>query len=120
MAVNATLGAGGLSDEQFDRLAREFHNDIAKLSGVDLIGQEASVPSPGHRGDPITLGSFGLALVTSGAVTALFAILKSYVERGIDGSFEGVDGNGKPVKIALKGVSLAQFKDFLTSTGVLK
>jgi hypothetical protein len=26
--------------------------------------------------------------------------------RGIEGSFEGVDGNGKPVKINLKGVSL--------------
>jgi hypothetical protein len=120
MSIKATLAGGGLSDEQFDRLAREFHNDLARLSGVDLISQEASVPSPGHRGDPITLGSFALALVASGAVTALFAILKSYVERGIDGSFEGVDGNGKPVKINLKGVSLEQFKGFLTSAGVLK
>jgi hypothetical protein len=121
MAIKATLAAGGLSDEQFDRLAREFQNDIARLSDVDLINQEASVPSPGHRGDPITLGSFALALVTSGTVTALFAIVKSYVERGIEGSFEGVDGNGKPVKISLKGISsLEQFKAFLTSAGVLK
>jgi hypothetical protein len=120
MSITATLDAGGLSDEQFDRLGREFKHDIARLSGVDLVGQEAAAPSPGHRGDPITLGSFALALVKSGAVTALFAILKSYVERGIEGSFEGVDGNGKPVKISLKGVSLEQFKAFLTSAGVLK
>jgi hypothetical protein len=46
--------------------------------------------------------------------------LKSYVERGIEGSFEGVDANGKPLKISLKGVSLEQFKGLLTSGGVLK
>jgi hypothetical protein len=121
MSIKATLAAGGLSDEQFDRLAREFQNDIASLSGVDLVTQEAVVPSPRRRGDAVTFGTFAPALVTSGAVTALFAICKSYVERGIEVSFEGVDINGKPVKISSKGISsLDQFKAFLTSAGVLK
>ena len=105
MSITATLDAGGLSGQHFDRLAREFQNDIAKLPGVDLVAQEAVVPSLGHRGDAVTFGTFALALVTSGTVTALFAIVKSYVEDGIEGSFEGMDGNGEPVKIGLKSMT---------------
>jgi hypothetical protein len=119
MSVRVSLAGKSLSDEQLDILARECQNDISALAGVDLI-REASAPSSGRRGDPTTLGTFALALVTSGAVTALFAILKSYVERGVEGSFEGVDGNGKAIKIGLKGVTLEQFKGFLESANVLK
>jgi hypothetical protein len=119
MSITASLTTGGLSEEQFDLITRKCQNDIAILPGVDIVAQQPA-PSSGRRGDPITLGCFTLALVTSGAVTALFAILKSYIERGIDGSFEGLDGNGKPIKLSLKGASLEQFKDFLSSAGALK
>ncbi len=119
MPIHATLVARDISAEQFDFLARECQNELSRLPGLDVL-EPAPVSSPGHRGDPVTIGTFALALVTSGVVTALFNILKSYVERGIEGGFEGVDSGGKPVKISIKGVSLEQFKSFLISAGVLK
>lgn len=95
MPIQARLVPSGISDEQFDRLARECKNELVRQPGVDVIEPAPVSSEPGRRGDPVTIGTFALALVTSGVVTALFNILKSYVERGVDGTFEGVDTNGK-------------------------
>jgi hypothetical protein len=84
MTIRASLVGSSLSDDRFDLLARECQNDIASIPGIDII-REARVPSTGYRGDAITIGSFALALITRGSLTALFAILKSYVERVIEG-----------------------------------
>ena len=121
MPIKASLDATNLSEEQFDRLARECQNDIALLPGIELVEEAPpSSSTTGTRGDPITLGLFVLAIVKSGAVTELFKILKSYVERGIEGTFEGEDINGKAIKISLKGVSFAQLEQFLRSAQVLR
>ena len=66
MPIKGSLTADFLSEEQFDRVARECQSDIARLPGIDLgVVEGSSVSSPGDRGDPITLGAFALALVTS-------------------------------------------------------
>ena len=119
MSVNAMLVAGALSSEQFDRLARECQNDLTRIPGVES-SRQAPVHSPGHRGDAVTAASFALAFVTSGTVTALFTILKSYFDRGIEVSFDGNDSEGRPLKISMKGASLKQFETFLKNAGVLK
>jgi hypothetical protein len=120
MSVSVLLsGDNNLSSEQFDAFARDCKNDIASLQGITLTTEVTLSTSCGHRGDPITVGTFALALVTSGTVSALFAIFKSYIERGIEGTFEGVDRSGKPVRMSLKGTSLNEFKKFLSETHVV-
>jgi hypothetical protein len=120
MPMRISLTAGELSDEYFDRLSRECANDVAALPGVDLVNEKSAGSSAGYRGDPVTLGTIALALITSGTVTALFAVVKSYVERGIEASFQGVDRNGKPINVSLKGASFEQFKHLLESADVVK
>jgi hypothetical protein len=117
--VNTKLTCSELSREEFDRLARDCQTVLAQTPGVEL-GPHTMVPAPGHRGDTVTLGSFALALVTSGAVTVLFNTLKSYVERGVEASFEGVDRKGKSVKFNIKGATSEQFRTFLHAAGILK
>lgn len=121
MAAAVTLTTSTLLDDQLDVLTRQCRNDIAALPGL-VFAEDPITRSAGHRDVQLAnnLGTFALALVTSGTVTALFTILKSYVDRGVDGTFEEPGRDGTPVKIAIKGAKLEDFEEFLKTVGVLR
>ncbi len=118
MPIQTTLVASDISAEQYDYLARECQAALLREPGID-VSETAPISLPGRRGNLVTLGTFVIDFVTSGAVTRLFDILKSYVDRA-DFIFEGLDSNGKPLKIRVKGASLEEFKIFLNSVGVVR
>jgi hypothetical protein len=119
MSAQLSISPGDLEPEELDRISRDLERQLAGTGGIAL----SVAPHPtaaGERGDPFTVGALLLAAVTSGTVSALFNIIKSYVDRGIDLNFEGTGTDGRPIKIAMKGVRLAQFRSMLSELGVLK
>jgi len=119
MSANISFSSPGFSADDLDRLSREIEVELAKLTGVSFQAKPAAAVS-NQRGDPVTIGTFLLAMVTSGAVTALFNIIKAYLERGVDCTFEARSSDGSPVKIQMKGVTLAQFRGVLEDAKILK
>ena len=121
MFAKLSISPEGLRSEDQERLARELEGHLIATGGVTL-GSVPVTTATGHRGEPVTItvGTLILAAVTSGTVTALFNILKSYVERGVDFTFEGTKTSGEPVKIGMKNVKLSEFRALLAEIGILK
>jgi hypothetical protein len=121
MFAKISIRSDGLGRDDLDQVTREIEGQLKAAGGVEL-GSGLTKAAPGERGDPasFTMGTLLLAAVTSGTVTALFNILKSYVERGVDFTFEGKNGKGEPVKIGMKNVELSQFRSLLTDIGIVK
>lgn len=119
MSAQLSISPAGLEPEELDRISRDLERQLTETGGV-VVGTASNQTVLGQRGDPITVGTLLLAAVTSGTVSALFNIIKSYIDRGIDLSFEGTASDGRPIKIAMKGVRLARFRSMLYELGVLK
>ncbi len=93
MSAQLSISTGNLEPEELDRLSRDLERQLTETGGVAL-GAVPHPTAPGQRGDPITVGTLLLAAVTSDTVSALFNIIKSYVDRGIDLNFEGTGTDG--------------------------
>jgi len=121
MSVKLSITPEGLDPGDLDRLTREVEHELIATGGVGLE-TTPTVAEAGQRGDPITvtLGTLILATVTSGTVKVVFELLKSYIDRGVDFTFEGKNAGGDPVKVAMKNVKLSQFRSLLTEVGILK
>jgi hypothetical protein len=119
MSAQLSISPEGLEPEELDQLSRDLERQLAETGGVAFTATPPLAAS-GQRGDPITVGILLLAAVTSGTVTALFNIIKSYVDRGIDLTFEGETTDGKPIKISMKNVELNKFRSLLTELDVLR
>jgi hypothetical protein len=119
MSARLSISPGGLEPEDLDRLCRELERELTETGGV-TFGAAARLAARGQRGDPTTAGTLLLDAVTSGTVTALFNIIKGYVDRGDELTFEGTGADGKPVKLAMKNIKLARFRSMLSDLGVLK
>jgi len=119
MSAQLSISRGGLEPEDVDRLSRELERELTETGGVMLNAAPRSA-APGQRGDPITVGTLLLAAITSGTVSAVFSVIKSYVDRGDELTFEGTGTDGKPVKIAMKNIKLERFRSMLSDLGVLK
>jgi Effector Associated Constant Component 1 len=111
MALNFRLSDTTMSGEEFDALARSFSVEAAS-EGLAIRRSDEPGPAagPGQRGDPFTIGAFVMALVSSGAVVALFNILKSYVERSEELTIEFTKKGGTPFKLQMKNVTLEKFQ----------
>jgi hypothetical protein len=81
-SVDTTLKikADDLDAEDLQDLTRELSQSLRKETEVIATLPEG-VAEPGTRGDPVTLGTIILTAFTSGAVVALFNVLKTYFER---------------------------------------
>jgi hypothetical protein len=121
MVAQISIAPQGLGADELDLLARQLEGELEATGGVVFAAQPHQAAA-GTRGDPasIAMGTLLLATITSGTVTALFNVLKSYVERGSDITFEGKDARGETVKVAMKNVGLSQFRDFLSDLDILK
>lgn len=119
MPANVSLTSDNLSAVDLDGVAREFEAAASALPGLELRQKSLKAPA-GTRGDLVTVGTFALAVVTSGAVTAFFNVIRSYVERGLKVSFEGTTLHGKPIKFQIQSGSIEEFRMALKDADILK
>jgi hypothetical protein len=71
-----------VDEEQLDRLTHLLRDEIAEL-GVEQIQLVRGDEAP-HRGkgDPITIGGLVVTLASTGVLTALIQLLKTWAQRG--------------------------------------
>lgn len=69
------------SAEALDHQTRVLLDDFRQLEGVTATLPEESTPQ-GSYGDPITIGTIALSLVTGGVVTAIIRALSDWLKRG--------------------------------------
>jgi hypothetical protein len=119
MPANLSLTSEDLSAVELDALAREFEAAASALHGLELR-QVSLKPPAGTRGDFVTVGTFALAIVTSGALAAFFNLIRSYVERGLKVSFEGTTLHGKEIKFQIQSGSIEEFRMALKDADILK
>jgi hypothetical protein len=104
MGVTLSINAPALDRADLQALTRDLCTTLQRETDL-----EAKLPERegGHglKGDPITIGTIVLALVTSGAAAKLFEVLRAYFERNskMEIDFERDDGK----KISIKAENLA-------------
>lgn len=69
------------NEESLDRQTRALLSDFRQLEGVSAALPEETAPM-GSYGDPITVGTIALSLVTGGVVTAIVQALSDWLRRG--------------------------------------
>ena len=92
--------AADLPSARIAQLTRDFSRDLAR-TGIEARLPEAS-KMPGQKGEIINLGQLALALVTSGAVTALIECLKAYLARDRTLVFKLTRPDGTEVEVNAK------------------
>ncbi len=100
--VNENDGA-----EALDRQTRALLSDFRLLEGVTATLLEEPGIS-GSRGDPVTVGTIALALVTGGGVTAIIQALGDWLKRGENRKVTlkvTVDGNTFETEFPSQGVT---------------
>jgi hypothetical protein len=96
--------SANIPDERLDQLTRDLERDLIDAR-IQARPVEAS-PAPGERGEPVTLGVLALALITSGAVTAIIECLKVYLSREPALTIKVTDKDGKQVEITTRNVEM--------------
>jgi hypothetical protein len=95
--TSLTLSLPGIPDARLAQLTRDLERD---LSRAGIQARPVGVPlAPGERGNPITLGVLVLALITSGAVTAMIECFKVYFSRERTLTIKFTDTDGTPVEV---------------------
>lgn len=78
---------------------------------------QAEIPSgavqPGHKGDPITIGTIALTFLSSGSAVALFNIFKAYFERDASFTIKAKKPDGTEVEISAQNMKLEQIQALL-------
>ena len=101
------LIADDLSDEDLQKLTFELSKTLNDETDAKATLPEESGES-GSKGDPITLGTIIITALSSGAVVALFNVIKSYIERKPSLEFEFKRKSGQQLKIKAKQLSKDQ------------
>lgn len=99
-AMEATLKitSDDLDEKKLQDLTRDLTNTLNRETVLTAtLPEEAG--EEGAKGDPITLGTILLAAIKSGAVVALFEVLKAYFERKPSLAIEIERGDGQKIKI---------------------
>lgn len=109
-----TISLGKLPDARLAQLTRELERDLSR-AGIQARPVEASA-APGERGDPVTLGVLALALVSSGAVTALIECLKAYLSREHALTIKLTRPDGTQVEVTGHNVDTPTVREVLDAT----
>jgi hypothetical protein len=96
------------------RLTRDLERDLTR-EGIGVQTAEVT-PTPGERGEPITLGVLTLALVTSGAVKALIGCLKAYLSREPSLIIKLRHPNGTQIEVNTRNIDAAEIRAVLEAT----
>jgi hypothetical protein len=109
--TSLTLSMPGIPDARLAQLTRDLERDLSR-AGIQT--RPAGAPlAPGERGDPITLGVLVLALITSGAVTAMIECLKAYLSRERTLIIKLMHADGTQVEITARNVNTPAVREVL-------
>jgi hypothetical protein len=116
--TSLTLSLPGIPDARLAQLTRDLERD---LSRAGIQARPAGAPlAPGERGDPITLGVLVLALITSGAVTAMIECFKAYFSRERTLTIKFTDTDGTPVEVTRRNVDTPAVREALQRIATAK
>jgi len=97
-----------LPEARVARLARDLERDLNR-KGIKAFPVEA-LPTPGNRGEPVTLGVLALAFITGGSVRALIECLKVYMSREPSITVKLNRSNGTQVEVNARNVDTADIR----------
>jgi hypothetical protein len=108
-----TITVDGVSDDDRALQARALQRTLGEALPDVTVSRAAEDRKPGEKGDPITLGTIALALVTSGAVGALIGCLKATISRDRHVKLKIRLGNGRTVDIDAKNIDQKEVRQLL-------
>ena len=109
-SVLATL-SGSLPNERLAQLTRDLGRELS-LAGIPARPVERPAV-PGEKGEAVDLGTIALALVSSGAVTAMIECCKAYLARERALTFKLTRSNGPSVEVNARNVDSVAVREFL-------
>jgi Effector Associated Constant Component 1 len=84
------------------------------LSRTGIQARPIEAPQiPGEKGEPITLGVLSLALITSGAVTAVIECFKAYLSRESALTIRLTHVDGTQVEVTTRNVDTSAVRETL-------
>ena len=113
MDMHLTIGDPTLDAEDLQALAVELGRSIATHTDADA-SLVTGAAKPGTKGDPITLGTLALALITSGTVTGLVTVLQTFVARRPSIEFEVSRKDGEVLKLKAEHLRAGQVTQTVT------
>jgi hypothetical protein len=106
-----TLSLSGIPDARLAQLTRDLERDLSR-AGIRARPVEAP-PVPDQKGEPITLGVLALALITSGAVTALIECVKAYLSRERTLTIKFARADGTQAEVTARNVDTSAVREAL-------
>jgi hypothetical protein len=108
-----------IPDGRLAQLTRDLERDLSR-TGIQGRPIDATPAILGERGEPITLGVLALALITSGAVTAIIECFKAYLsrERALTIRLTRVDGT--QVEVTARNVDTSAVRKALEAVASAK
>lgn len=110
MHATMQITSAVLSAEELDSLTRQLAQTIARETDISAQFPEQP-PTPGAKGDPITIGTLALSFLSSGAAVALFEVLKTYIGRVSNLAIEVKRPDGSQVSISAQNMKPEQLQD---------
>jgi hypothetical protein len=111
MDISLSVVSEELNETELQSLTRQLCVDLNdEIDNIDArLPVEPSVS--GHRGDPVTVGTIIVTLISSGAVVALINVLKSYIDRPKKLKISITDGEGKQLMFESDRLSANEFHE---------
>jgi hypothetical protein len=116
--TSLTLSLPGIPDARLAQLTRDLERDLSR-AGIQARPVGAPL-APGEKGGPITLGVLVLALITSGAVTAMIECFKAYFSRERTLTIRFTDVDGAPVEVTGRNVDTPTVREALQRIAAAK
>ncbi|MEO0381166.1 MAG: hypothetical protein AAF252_12930 [Pseudomonadota bacterium] len=110
--IQITLDGAELSEgEQQDRVRQLTREIEARTDAKTSLAREQG--TGGTKGDPLTIGSFLMAFMSSGAAEAAFHVIKSWIERDKIGSatFKTADGT----EVTINNANIEQIETIMSA-----
>ena len=104
MAINLSIAAPQLGAEDLHALTHDLCTTVKRETDIqaDLATGAAEA---GAKGDPVTVATIVMAIVTSGAAAKLFDVFKAYFERNSTIEFQLEREDGRTMKIKAENLS---------------
>jgi len=115
MNILVKFNAEGSSPADVQREAEMFSRLAASQHDISISRPEDAPPEPGQKGAEVEIGTMLLALITSGAVTALINVLKVYFDRDKSFTLKFENPDGRKVDISANNMKQEHLQETIAS-----
>lgn len=113
MDVNMNIISDDTTDEDLQKLTMMLLNTVNDETEATAVLPELKSKT-GDKGDAITIGQIVLTALTSGAIVALFDVLKAYFERKPSMQIDFKRSDGKQFTVKAEQLSKTQMDQTIT------